>query len=289
LGRKTLIVYASKGGVGKTSVTVKLAKALQNRGLKIGIGDYDVTGPKLPTALGMPRPLPTPTTDVATCKIRPIEFDGFEVYSEAFRFEGAVMWHGGDQAVEAFGRRFEMKGTGLYSLVVQDLQTVDFSADLDYLLLDMPPSTSDVALSLFENIKDVYACIVVCQPTSQSLDDIVRTVDMLRQKKVPVLGMVANMAEAICPHCRESYYPFSDEPADLVKFCTDQGIPYLISVPFTPDKALLDKAFAGLADLVLTRKPVEIWRRSMKVILEQAVMGKIIETASKMAAKESQN
>ena len=285
-------IFSVKGGVGKTSVTIGLSYALKSKGLKIGLVDIDITGPKLPTALGIPKTgdppkFPRPSIDIATGNMLPLKYDGFEVFSEAFIFgDTPLMLHGGDQTVKAWGQEFKLEGTGLYSFVDQDLKAVQFSPDLDYLLYDLPPSSSDVTLSLFDHLTDIWACIVVCQPTCQSVDDIMRTITLLRKKKVPVLGMVGNMAEAVCPCCGKSYYPFSDAPADLQQFCKDQSVPYLISIPFTPDKALLDKSFAGLAELVLTRKPVNIWKRSLVESATDAGMMIMTKSAAQSAAKE---
>src|ERR1035437_2121633 len=138
-------VFSIKGGCGKTTVTISLARALKNKGLKIGMMDIDITGPKLPVALGIPKPFSLPLVDVARGKMFPMRFDGFEVFSEAFALndDSAFMWNGGDQVVEAFGEKFILPGTGLYSRVEQDLKTIEFSADLDYILYDMPTCSSD--------------------------------------------------------------------------------------------------------------------------------------------------
>lgn len=287
---KRLVIYALKGGVGKTTVTIALAKSLQSKGFKIGIYDVDITGPKIPTAIGIQKVngrFPLPEVDVSTSKMYPMKFNGFEIFSEAFIFgENALTWHGGDQRVKSFGLEMELKGTGIYSMVEQNLESVTFSPDRDYILYDMPPSSSDPALSLFEHLPDIYACILVCQPTSQSVGDIIRSISMLKQKKVPLLGLVGNMAEAVCPCCQSAYYPFSDECVDLKDFCKAQEIPYLVSVPLTPNKMLRDMAFNKLAELVLSCKPVEIWKKGLKVSLEQGLMKKMTISAAHKAARE---
>jgi ATP-binding protein involved in chromosome partitioning len=291
MAAKAITIFSVKGGTGKTTVTIALAKALTAKGFKIGLMDSDVTGAKLPTALGIPKDssgrFPLPVVDVSTSRMYPMKFNGFEVFSEAFIFgENPLTWHGGDQKVIGVdGKEVELEGTGIYSMVKQNLQSVTFSPDLDYILYDMPPSSSDPALSLFENL-NIYACILVCQPTSQSVDDIKRSISMLRQKKVPLLGMVGNMAEAICPHCQKSYYPFVDKAVDLREFCEDRHIPYLVSIPFTSEPALLESAFTKLADMVVTYKPIEIWKRGLKVALEQGVMKKLMITTARKAASE---
>jgi ATP-binding protein involved in chromosome partitioning len=283
---RKIAFFNIKGGTGKTLVTGSTARALCRMGFKVGIHDIDVTGPKLPTFLGIPEPFPPVQVDIETNKMYPFKFEGMEVFSEAFCFKGPVMWHGGDQVVKAFGHEIELKGTGLYSRVVQALKAVEFSPDLDYLLYDLPPTSSDLTLSLFENLTDIYATILVCQPTSQALSDMGRAVGMLKKKKVPILGMVSNMGEAVCPHCHQSYYPFNDEPADLELFCYGEGIPFLVSVPFTPDKSLLNTAFDKLAELVVTRKPVEIWKHTFKENLEQGLLKTMTLTAARKVAKE---
>jgi hypothetical protein len=111
---------------------------------------------------------------------------------------------------------------------------------------------------------------------------------MLKKKHIPVLGMVANMAEAVCPHCHQSYYPFIDKSVDLVQFCADKRweIPYLVSIPFTSEQALLDTAFDKLAEMVVTRKPVAIWKKGIKVVIEQTAMKGAMVAKMRQVAKE---
>jgi Mrp family chromosome partitioning ATPase len=652
-------LFAIKGGVGKTQTTIGLALSLQGRGFTIGMMDVDVTGPKLPAALGMTKPYPLPKIDLERNKKYPVKFNGFEIYSEGFTYDGAVMWHGSDQVSTVLGEEVKLRGSGIYSMVKNSLANVEFSPDLDYILYDLPPScvtgdtlvytpngakkiidlrpgdtifsvraeilkksegggrnkwhfeggldtnkvktilnkgigrvyelktagrkikatnehpflvvkksngtvgidgrihhnyslewtplnkiivgdmvviikkmpennllnvpenlatmfgyllgdgyihydsknkekkiprqvvlcephngkyrqkyidlckevfgvtpyeednvisvcstkvahqmrtmgldrlclekeipnwlynvpdtqkmafiegfidadghrrpdasvrrgdkclcsanltlitqlrslciymglrctnittshnvsylkgrklesdsftfeitshktnhspsslgtdkirfnygkgiehknigfevvtgikelgdeavydlvagnphnfiadgivvhnSSDSTLSLFENLPDLYGTIIVCQPTGQSVDDIIRTLDMIKSKHIPLIGMVENMAFVSCPHCGEPFYPFCDVGVDLKAFCDENHIPYLASVPLTSDKAVLKIAYDALADKVLKLGTVKIWERSFKDKLESAIIEKAAKTMFK--------
>jgi ATP-binding protein involved in chromosome partitioning len=267
-----ILVLAVKGGVGKSTVSAGLGCALSNKGFKVGFLDIDISGSNLPAALGMKEPFPHPEVDIVREKMFPIKYNGFEIFSLAFRFgTAAVLWKDGDQTVEAFGQSHKLKGSGRSELVKQILQNVEFGP-LDYQIYDLPPSTAGEVLSLFENLKDIHGCILVSQPTNLSVEDIERALDMIKVKKLPLIGLVGNMTEAVCPHCHKSYYPFNSPGVDLKKFCESHKIPLLVSIPLTPDKALLESRVVELAERVMDVKPMRIWEKSFKGRLEAAVM-----------------
>lgn len=270
---RRISVFALKGGCGKTQTTVGLAYALRDKGFKIGIHDIDFTGAKLPTALGMSKPYPLPEVDLERNKKFPVEYNGLEIYSEALVFEEAAnLAPGEDISVNAFGQDYKIRNSGLYNDVKKSLEHVEFSADRDYILYDLPPSSSSIALSLFDNLPDLYGCLIVCQPTAQSVSDITRTLDFITKKQIPLIGMVGNMVEALCPHCHIEFYPFADRGVDLAGFCKEQGIPYLASVPLTPDPAILKECYVHLANCVINLKPVNIWEKSFREKLEDSLV-----------------
>lgn len=274
---RKVLICAVKGGTGKSTTTAGLGKALLARGLRVGFMDLDISGANLPAALGIPEPFPYPRVDVELGKMYPIEYDGYQVFSLAFRFgSAAVLWHGADQTVTAFGQEFELRGTGRYRLVEQMLNNVQFS-ELDYQLYDLPPSTGEEVLSLFENVPDIWGCILVSQPTNLAVEDMERALDMIDNRHLPLIGMVGNMTEAVCPHCGKGYYPFSSPGVDLRAFCRSKTIPYLLSIPLTPDRAVLAQRFAQLAEIVTTVRPVNIWEKTFKERLESAIVDGMVK------------
>ncbi len=278
--------WALKGGAGKTFVAANLGYALQRVGHKIGFTDADVTGPKLPGFLGMTRPYPYPKVDVEKVEKYPALWNGFEVYSLAFEFDGAVMLKGGEEKIRAFGHEYEIHGTGIYNLVKNTLEHLKYSDDLDYLIYDLPPSTSDSVLSLFENIKDLYGVILVCQPTGQAIDDMERAVDLLIKRRLPVIGMVGNMTHVSCPACSHEFYPFAENSINLVQFCKDNGIPYLMGVPLTRDKYAIDVQFDLLAKMVDVSNPIKLSDVPLPKRLGQMVLRKAVESMVNNTANE---
>lgn len=272
-----MAVLSLKGGTGKSTVCANLGLALRDKGYRVGFGDYDLSGANLPSALGIPEPFPYVGLDTAKEKMIAVSVNGYQVFSLAFRFgKAALMWEGGTQKIKAFGQEFEMRGTGRYQLVKQMLTNVEFSP-LDYLLLDLPPSSGDETLSLFEHIGDLFGAILVCQPTNLAVQDIERTLNMVEVKRIPLLGMVGNMTEAICPHCVRSFQPFLDAGIDLEGFCKSRGIPYLASIPLTPDKEFIDEKFDNLADKVTKLEPIKIWQKGFKERVEIATAKGIVK------------
>jgi ATP-binding protein involved in chromosome partitioning len=278
---RKILVLALKGGTGKSTVTARLGLALKDKGFKIGYLDCDLSGATLPTALGIPEPFPHPEVDVQRNKMSPIKVNGYEIFSLAFRFgRAALLWEGGEQTVEAFGQKFTLRGTGRWQLVKRMLSNVEFG-ELDYLLLDLPPQSGDEVLSLFENLKDIWGAILVCQPTNLATEDVDRALNMIEVKRIPLLGMVGNMTETICPQCGRAFSPFLDAGVDLDDFCKRRGIPYLCSIPLTRSQLVLGRIFSLLAQKVLQIEPVRIWEKSFKERLEIATLKGVIKAKFK--------
>jgi ATP-binding protein involved in chromosome partitioning len=188
-GVKNLIAVGSgKGGVGKTTVSVNLAIALAHLGYKTGLLDADVYGPNVPLMMGTNA---TPTAKGE--RIQPLENYGVVLMSMGFLNPGdkPLVW----------------RGPMLHSVMQQFLRGVDWG-ELDYLIIDLPPGTGDVQLSLIQTAP-VTGAIVVTTPSEVSLDDARKAVLMFQQVKVPVLGMVENMSYLQCPHCEERIDVFS--------------------------------------------------------------------------------
>ena len=188
-GVKNLIAVGSgKGGVGKTTVAVNLAVGLASLGYRTGLMDADVYGPNVPLMMGINR-----TPMAYGERIQPLEQFGVKLMSMGFLSPGdkPLVW----------------RGPMLHSVVQQFLRGVDWG-DLDYLVVDLPPGTGDVQLSLIQTAP-LTGAIVVTTPSDVSLEDARKAIHMFHQVRVPVLGIVENMSFLNCPHCHERIDVFS--------------------------------------------------------------------------------
>ncbi|QDV52931.1 Mrp/NBP35 family ATP-binding protein [Gimesia fumaroli] len=180
--KNVIAVGAGKGGVGKSTVAASLAFALKKYGARVGLVDADVYGPSIPHLVGTsekPVAQEFQGKDGQTLtRIIPVEADGLKVMSMAFFVEPeqAVIW----------------RGPMLHKAISQFLQDTEWG-ELDYLVIDMPPGTGDVSLTLSQ-LLDLAGAVVVCSPQQVALLDAVKAVQMFRQVKIPVLGIVENMS-----------------------------------------------------------------------------------------------
>ena len=181
-GVKNLLAVASgKGGVGKTTVAVNLAIALKKLGSTVGLLDADVYGPNVPVMLGtneQPRAMDEKT-------IIPVEAYGVKMISMGLLNPGdkPLVW----------------RGPMLHSVMQQFLRSVQWG-ELDYLVVDLPPGTGDVQLSLIQSVS-VTGAVVVTTPSIVALADVRKAIEMFRQVNVEILGVVENMSYFNCPHC----------------------------------------------------------------------------------------
>jgi ATP-binding protein involved in chromosome partitioning len=206
--RNIIAVGAGKGGVGKTTVAVNVAVALAQRGSRVGILDGDIYGPNVPIMLGLHTQL---TTDGK--KILPAENHGIQVVSMGFltNDDAAVIW----------------RGPMLHGAIQQFFREVAWD-DLDYLVVDMPPGTGDVALSLSQTVP-VAGAIVVTTPQKVSLADSRRAVRMYQKLNIRVLGMVENMSHFACPTCGTESDIFGRGAAEGL--AADLEVPFLGRIP----------------------------------------------------------
>jgi ATP-binding protein involved in chromosome partitioning len=208
-GVKNIIaVGAGKGGVGKTTLAVNLAVALARLGSRVGMIDGDIYGPNVPMMLGLKGQL---TTDGQ--KILPAEQYGVQVVSMGFLTsdESPVIW----------------RGPMLHGAIQQFFREVRWD-NLDYLVIDLPPGTGDVALSLSQTVP-VAGSIVVTTPQQVSLADTRRAVRMYQKLNIPTLGVVENMSHFVCPECHHESDIFGRGGGE--RLAESMNVPFLGRVP----------------------------------------------------------
>ena len=208
-GVKNIIaVGAGKGGVGKTTVAVNVAVALARYGGRVGIIDGDVYGPNVPIMLGVDAQLESDGK-----KIVPAEKHGIRVVSMGFLTgdDAPIIW----------------RGPMLHGVVRQFFRDVRWD-ELDYLVVDMPPGTGDVALSLSQTVP-VAGAVVVTTPQTVSLADSRRAVGMYRKLNIPTLGIVENMSYFVCPACEHETDIFGKGGGERV--AEELGVPFLGRIP----------------------------------------------------------
>jgi ATP-binding protein involved in chromosome partitioning len=206
--RNVIAVGAGKGGVGKTTVAVNLALALSQTGARVAMIDGDIYGPNVPIMLGIQTQL---TTDGK--KIVPAEQYGLQLVSMAFltQDDSAVIW----------------RGPMLHGVVQQFFREVAWK-DVDYLIVDLPPGTGDVALSLSQSVP-VAGAVVVTTPQTVSLADTRRAIRMYQKLNVPPLGLIENMSHFVCPTCRTESDIFGKGGGESL--ATEMSVPFLGRIP----------------------------------------------------------
>ena len=211
-GVSSLIAIGSgKGGVGKTTVSVNVAIALARLGYRTGLMDADVYGPNVPLMMGTSQ-----TPGAIGERIQPLENFGVKLMSMGFLNPGdkPLVW----------------RGPMLHSVIQQFLRGVDWG-ELDYLVIDLPPGTGDVQLSLMQSAP-VTGAVVVTTPSDVSLEDARKAVHMFEQVRVPILGIVENMSYLMCPHCDERIDVFSSGGGR--RTATQMGVNFLGALPLDP-------------------------------------------------------
>ena len=179
--RHVIAIASGKGGVGKSTVAANLALALARTGARVGVMDADVYGPSIPTILGVTA---LPEMDEQD-HIRPVEHEGLKIISMGFFLapEQAVVW----------------RGPMLHKTMQQFLSGVVWG-ELEYLIVDLPPGTGDIQLSLCQSIP-IAGAVIVSTPQDVALNVAQKAIAMFKNLNAPVLGLVENMSDYTCPHC----------------------------------------------------------------------------------------
>jgi ATP-binding protein involved in chromosome partitioning len=252
--KNVIAVGAGKGGVGKTTVAVNLAIALSKAGSKVGLMDADIYGPNVPIMLGMKSQL---TNDGQ--KILPAEKYGLQVISMGFLTtdDAPIIW----------------RGPMLHGALQQFFREVRW-VDLDYLVVDLPPGTGDVSLSLSQTVP-VAGAIIVTTPQQVSLADSRRAAAMYRKLNIPPLGVIENMSYFVCTNCQHESDIFGHGggermAAELsipfvgripiyqpIREGSDQGVPLMISEPDSPAA----RAFMAAAERTAAQVSIASYNR----------------------------
>jgi ATP-binding protein involved in chromosome partitioning len=220
-GVKNIVAVGSgKGGVGKTTVTVNLAVALASSGAKVGLLDSDVYGPNVPLMMGI-----TGQPHALGNRIQPLANYGVRVMSMGFLAsdDTPLIW----------------RGPMLHNVITQFVRQVDWG-ELDYLLIDLPPGTGDVQLSLTQNVP-LMGAVVVSTPQDVALQDARKAIQMFRHVRVEVLGIVENMSYFQCPKCGERTNVFNHGGGAVT--AERYNVPFLGEVPL--DTAVREGGDAG--------------------------------------------
>jgi ATP-binding protein involved in chromosome partitioning len=256
--KNVIAVGAGKGGVGKTTVAVNLAIALARLGGRVAMIDGDIYGPNVPIMLGVQTQL---TTDGE--KIVPAEKYGIQVVSMGFltQDDAPVIW----------------RGPMLHGVIQQFFRDVRWEG-IDYLVIDLPPGTGDVALSLSQTVP-VSGAIVVTTPQTVSLADTRRAVRMYQKLNIPTLGLVENMSHFVCANCQHESdifgkgggrqlaeslgVPFLGEVPiyQPIRVGSDLGVPIVVSEPDSPaGRAFVSAAERAAAQISIAsyRKPIPL-------------------------------
>ncbi len=206
--KNVIAVGAGKGGVGKTTVAVNLALALTRAGSRVGIIDGDIYGPNVPIMLGLQARLESDGEKI----VAPEKF-GLQVISMGFltQDDAPVIW----------------RGPMLHGVIKQFFHDVRWN-DIDYLVVDLPPGTGDVALSLSQTVY-VAGAIVVTTPQQVSLADSRRAVAMYQKLNIPILGLIENMSYFVCPSCQHESDIFGRGGGE--RLAAEMSVPYLGSIP----------------------------------------------------------
>jgi ATP-binding protein involved in chromosome partitioning len=251
-GVRYLVAVASgKGGVGKTTVAVNLALALNQMGARVGLLDADVYGPNVPLMLGTEEE-PRATSERT---ILPVQAQGLKVISIGLLSPGdkPMIW----------------RGPMLHSVIQQFLRTVEWG-ELDYLVLDLPPGTGDVQLTLIQTVP-LSGAVIVTTPSVVALADVRKAIEMFRQVNVEVLGVVENMSSFVCPHCGKNVDVFGH--GEGKKTAEAFGVPLLGEIEIDPRIRVggdTGKPVAALGPDAPEAKSIYAMARAVKARLKEA-------------------
>lgn len=210
--KNVVLVMSGKGGVGKSTVAANLALAISRMGYRVGLLDADMYGPSVPTMFGITG---KPMSDGS--RIRPLERFGIKLMSIGFLLDdpkSAIVW----------------RGPMLHGALVQFLKDVDWG-DLDFLLLDLPPGTGDIALTLSQKVR-ASGAVMVTTPQEVALADVYKSVSMCQKVGIPITGVVENESYFVCDGCEKRHEIFGSGGGQKIAEAADA--PLLGQLPLDP-------------------------------------------------------
>lgn len=224
--RHVIIVLSGKGGVGKSTVASQLALSLSYSGKKVGILDVDLCGPSIPLMLGMQ------DATVHQCDDGWVPIYVDQTQNLCLMSIGFLLNHKDDPIV--------WRGPKKNGMIKQFVNDVVWD-ELDYLVVDTPPGTSDEHLAVLENLKGkIDGAILVTTPQAVAVADVRRELTFCRKTKLPIMGIIENMSGYVCPHCSECSLVFSQGGGE--KLAEEENVPFLGRIPLDPQlTACLEK------------------------------------------------
>lgn len=242
-----LAVMSGKGGTGKTTVTVNIAQTLANKGYKVGVLDADITGPNVPLMFGVENEILQAEGNM----IIPIEVENVKIVSMEFLLQdksNAIIWRG------------PLKIKALKQLI-GDVKW----GELDFLIVDLPPGSSDEPLSIVQNIKDLDGMVIVTTPQQVSLLDVSKSINFANVTNVPIVGIVENMSGFVCPKCGEVTYIFKKDGGKRI--AESLNLNFLGAVPLIP--AICESGDNGRPAVLQSDKAKEVFEEIVDKILTQ--------------------
>src|SRR5688572_14870421 len=244
--KNVVLVMSGKGGVGKSTVATNLALALSRMGMRVGLLDADIYGPSIPTMLGIAG---QPLSDGK--QIQPLERFGVKLMSIGFLLEdarSAVVW----------------RGPMLHGALLQFLKDVAWG-ELDFLLLDLPPGTGDVALTLSQRVRSNGA-VIVTTPQEVALQDVYKSVSMNKKVGIPIVGVVENESYFVCGKCSERHELFGSgggqKIADFAK------APLLGQIPLYPEVRKWGDAGVPIVEAAPGSPPAEAFMAVARALID---------------------
>lgn len=285
---KRVAVFSVKGGVGKSTVSAGLCRGLAGLGYfgRVGYMEIDISGTSGHRAFGIDAP--RMQMDTARQKLVPPLINGIRMFPLASKFteNACVGWLSTDrELLLSNGDKVTDKGRTEFIKALLT-KVVDWQ-DTEWLVLDLPPSTSEETFAFFDCIPDLHGVILVSQPSEIACVGLLKTIDFLKNKQKPILGLVENMASCLCPHCNKEFYPFTSKGVDLKELSHDQNIPYLISLPQVDSMEKLEPYFHKLASMVVASpgKTVGQYMFSKRAKLKRGALKKTLDLAAKILPK----
>jgi ATP-binding protein involved in chromosome partitioning len=248
--KNILLVGSGKGGVGKSSVAVNVAMSLAQSGAQMGLLDADVYGPSLGMMLSAPAKMP----EVRNSRILPVKVQGIRLMSMAFfaPVGDAVLWKGA------------MVAKAIHQMLFDVDWTEDGQTELDYLVVDLPPGTGDIPMTIIQSV-GVAGAILVSTPQDVALLDTAKGLALFERFKVPVLGLVENMSGFVCPHCHKVSAIFGQGGGS--SFAAQHRIPFLGSIPLDP--SIVQRGDSGVP--LVVENPEHVASKAYQSIAGQVV------------------